>query len=89
MLPTGLTEIEAKAFADTPVKTVWVPEACETIGERVFAGSLLGEIHNAGSGTEVAENTFSGIEEYVTISAPEGSEAQTYAVRKEIGFTIE
>lgn len=88
-LPTELTEIEAEAFTDTPVKTVWVPGMCETIGERAFAGSLLGEIHIAGSGTEIAESAFDGIEQYVTIYAPAGSAAQAYAVRKGIRFVIE
>ncbi len=88
-LPTGLTEIEEEAFANAPVKTVRVPEGCEHIGERAFADSLLGEIHIAGSGTEIAENAFDGIEAYVTIYAPEGSAAQTYAARKGIRFVSE
>ena len=88
-LPAGLTEIETEAFADTPVKAVWAPETCEEIGERAFAGSLLGEIHIAGMNTEIAEDAFSGIEEYVTIYAQEGSKAQEYAARKGIEFETE
>lgn len=88
-LPAGLAEIGAEAFADSPVKTVWVPEGCGQIGERAFEDSLLEKIHIAGINTEIAENAFSGIEEYITICAQEGSKAEKYAVRKGIKFETE
>lgn len=70
VLPEGLAEIEAEAFAGAIIRSVTVPAGCTRIGERAFADSMLEEIYLASSETVVAENAFEGIEDYVTVHWP-------------------
>ena len=77
-LPSGLTRIEAEAFAGNASTTVAdIPYGTESIGPRAFADSVLEKIYIPRTVSFIAEDAFEGTD--VLISSPTFSYAQTYA----------
>ena len=67
VLPEGIEEIGDEAFEGAMIRSVRVPAGCRRIGERAFADSMLEEVYLESNETEIADNAFEGIEEYVTV----------------------
>ena len=64
-LPTGLTEIEAEAFAETACEVVIVPDSCSSIGEHAFYNCKSLKVVRVPVNTEIATNAFEGCENVV------------------------
>ena len=78
-LPAAMRQIEAEAFLNASVQNVILPDGCESIGNRAFAGcNLLQEITIPASVTAIADDAFDGCDE-MTITAEDGSYAEIYA----------
>ena len=79
-LPSGLTAVEAEAFAGlAQVQQIWIPDGVQSIGERAFAGCaglLLVRIPQ--SVEEIADDAFQGCEGLLLL-CPEDSEAARFA----------
>ena len=74
-----MRQIEAEAFLNASVQNVILPDGCESIGNRAFAGcNLLQEITIPASVTAIADDAFDGCDE-MTITAEDGSYAEIYA----------
>lgn len=77
-LPSGLTRIEAEAFAGNASTTVVdIPYGTESIASRAFADSVLEKIYIPRTVSFIAEDAFEGTD--VLILSPAFSYAQTYA----------
>lgn len=86
-LPSALKVIGEEAFyGDTSIEKVIVPEGATKIGDKAFANSSIVEIEIPDTVTTISNNAFDGIDT-MTVIAPEGSHAETYA--KDAGFTFE
>jgi len=78
-LPAALLVVEEEAFAGSPVEIVNIPSGCTAIKSRAFAdcGNLV-QLSIPASVLSIADDAFSGCSG-ITIIAPEGSAAQTFA----------
>ena len=60
-LPVGILHIEAEAFAGLPMEAVIIPEGCQSIGRRAFAGcSKLAYVSIPAGLTDIAPDAFQG-----------------------------
>ena len=57
-LPTGLTTIEAEAFAGLNMQAIIIPNGCTTIGDKAFAGCASLIYVRVPAGTVIADNAF-------------------------------
>ncbi len=81
-----LRGIASEAFRNIAARSVWVPDGATYIGSRAFAGNgLLREVFLPGSVVDIASDAFDGCEN-LTILAPLGSAAETYALAKGFAF---
>lgn len=80
-LPSGLTEIQAEAFADDASITLAVlPEGLENVGDRAFAGcSSLERILIPASVEALGEDVLTGCTEDLLVVTEVGSAAMEYA----------
>lgn len=79
-IPAGTKRIEDEAFESVAAATVIIPDGCESIGARAFAGSKnLVRAEIQASVTEIADDAFEGCQAGFVIAAPAGSYAAEYA----------
>ena len=76
-LPAFLTEVDAEAFAGTAATVVYVPDGCESLGDRAFMGCTgLAQIR-VPAGCAFGEDVFDGCGT-VYVFAPASSPAEAY-----------
>ena len=86
-LPTGISAIPSGAFSSSGIKSLVIPDSVTTITGGAFYGcSKLESLTIPGSVNSIGENAFSNCNALV-ITAPEGSAAYEYAVKKGIEAT--
>lgn len=94
-LPEGVTEIGRDSFRDcSSLEKIDLPESVKKIGEDAFMGcSSLHEIQLPNSVTKIGYGAFEarslGYTNHLTIYAPAGSYAETYAKEYKIPFVAE
>lgn len=80
-LPAGLKKIEQEAFyGDTSLDQLTIPDSVAVIEYKAFARSGLREVTLPASLYSIADNAFEGCSD-LTVNAPEGSYAYTWAVK--------
>ena len=86
-LPAGISTIPSGAFSSSGIKSLVIPDSVTTITGGAFYGcSRLESLTIPGSVNSIGENAFSNCNALV-ITAPEGSAAYEYAVKKGIEAT--
>lgn len=86
-LPAGISTIPSGAFSSSGIKSLVIPDSVTTITGGAFYGcSKLESLTIPGSVNSIGENAFSNCNALV-ITAPEGSAAYEYAVKKGIEAT--
>lgn len=86
-LARGVKVIERETYLNCPVTIMIVPEGYEVIGERAFAGCAdMHRIELPASVTLIAEDAFDGCSPELTVAAPAGSYAESYAAAH--GFAV-
>ena len=86
-LPAGISTIPSGAFSSSGIKSLVIPDSVTTITGGAFYGcSKLESLTIPGSVNSIGENAFSNCNALV-ITAPEGSAAYDYAVKKGIEAT--
>lgn len=86
-LPEGLVEIKRQAFYGTKLAQVVIPSTVKKI-ESVAFGSCagLGKVTMGAGVEDIAKDAFEDCKKNLTITAPEGSYAQTWAETNGIAF---
>lgn len=86
ILPPSLTAIESEAFTGGAFTYVLVPEGVEAIGSGAFAGCPnLRYVEICGTQTLINDTAFDGVTG-LTIIAPTGSKAETWAAEHDVNF---
>jgi len=75
-----VTAIDGKAFTDSDVVKVTIPDSVKTIADRTFAGSSIKEIIIPDSVTYLGREAFSYCENLTKITLPEGLECIEYSL---------
>lgn len=87
-LPQSLKAIEAEAFANLPIEAVIIPEGCERLGSRVFAGcENLRRIDIPSSVNRIAEDAFDGLDGTV-LCVQEGSYTHGFVQAHGLAFFL-
>lgn len=81
-----LGRIESESFMNIDASSVWVPDGATYIGNKAFAGNgQLREIYLPGSVETIAPDAFEDCDN-LTILAPRGSAAETFALDKGFAY---
>ncbi len=81
VIPDQTVSIENEAFRGVQIRSVCCSSGLQVIGDLAFADcSLLYEVYLPHTITEIGANTFNGCPEGLTIFAPAGSYAASYAL---------
>lgn len=87
-LPEGIEDLGVYSLAGTGIKTVTIPKSVTELKESVFFQCRnLEEVYLPGTLTNIREDCFSQCSSNLTIKAPSGSYAESYA--KENNFKFE
>lgn len=88
ILPKSTTKVKAQAFRGISAESIRIPEGCVAIEPYAFADcQALTSVVILGNDTGIAALAFDGCDD-LTIIAPEGSKAQTFANEKGYTFRV-
>ena len=84
IIPSGVTDIGARAFKDSGLTSITIPEGVTGIGEEAFANTPMSTITIPGSVTSIGDNA---LDADITVTAPAGSFAFQYCLEHSIALT--